>query len=131
MTTLTSPINFISKPAKIVLIEDNTEVAKWITEKINGIEKLQLAGVSNTYAGAFEMITIEEPEVVILDLKLPDGEGIDILKKIRKDKLNITVMVLSLNVQAKNVCLRMGADYFFDKSKDTRNLLEKLKYFNH
>ena len=100
------------------MIEDNVEVAKWIKDKISEFGNLELAGISNTYNGAFEMIKSEEPQLVILDLKLPDGNGINILKKIRNAKLNITVMVLSLNVQSKNVCLRIGADYFFDKSKE-------------
>jgi len=128
MTTLKDQI--LSKPVKIVLIEDNVEVAKWIKDKISEFGNLELAAISNTYNGAFEMIKSEEPQLVILDLKLPDGNGINILKKIRNAKLNITVMVLSLNVQAKNVCLRLGADYFFDKNTGTDILLENLKYYN-
>lgn len=130
MTNLISPVECICKPVKIVLIEDNPEVVRWISEKMNGFEKLQLAGVSTTYKGAFEMIERVNPKLIILDLKLPDGNGIDILKKIQQAKLNISVMVLSLNIQAKNSCLRMGVDYFFDKSRETNRFLEKLKEFD-
>ena len=130
MTTFTNQIDLISKRLKIVLIEDNSELAKWLSDKIDGFEKLEIAGNAKTYKGAYEMITNLNPELVILDLKLPDGSGIDILKKIRNAKLNIKVMVLTMNIQASNVCLRMGADYFFDKSKDIDILLEKLKSFD-
>ena len=130
MTALRNRIASESHPVKIVLVEDNAEVAGWIKNKIDDFGNLALAGISNTYNGAFEMIKNEEPQLVILDLRLPDGNGLDILKKIRKARLNIIVMILSLNIQTKNVCLRMGADYFFDKNKGTDVLIEKLKYFN-
>ncbi|QIA09339.1 response regulator [Draconibacterium halophilum] len=119
-----------SLPAKIVLIEDNLAVSQWISEKIDNFENLKLAGSLGTHEGAFEMIKKEKPEFVILDIKLPDGSGLDILKNIREAKMDITVMILTLNTQAKNSSLRMGADYFFDKSMDTGILVEKLKSFN-
>jgi len=40
------------------------------------------------------------------------------------------VMVLSLNIQAKNACFKMGADYFFDKGRDTSTLIQKLEELN-
>lgn len=115
------------RPSRIVLVEDNGEFVHWIKSKIDSFETTELAGVSTTFEGAFEMIEKENPEVVILDLKLPDGNGLNILKKIREANLNITIMVLTLNDQAKNICLKMGADYFFDKSKDTNKFLSRLK----
>lgn len=130
---MVEPINYettIPQPAKIVLIEDNGALTQWIRGKIDKFENLNLVGSIDTYDGAFEMIKKEKPEFVILDLKLPDGNGLDILKNIRKAKLGINVLIFTLNTQAKNSCLRMGADYFFDKSKDTLRLLEKLKSIN-
>lgn len=129
-----APINYetsIPQPAKIVVIEDNAAVNEWLSEKLNNLEHLELVGSIGTYNGAFEMIKKEKPEFIILDLKLPDGNGLDILKNIRKAKMLSTVIVLTLNAQAKNISFRVGADYFFDKSKDAPSFLEKLKSINN
>lgn len=116
--------------ARIVIVEDNDAVIQWISEKISDFENLKLAGSFGSCNGAVEFIKNENPELVILDLKLPDGNGLEILKEIRKSKMHTTVMILTLDSPARNICLRVGADYFFDKSKDTLKFLEHLKSLN-
>lgn len=130
-TIIADQISSLSKCTKVALVEDNRELVSWLVNKIDNNKKLDLAGISYTYNGAFEMLKSVNAEVIILDLKLPDGSGVDILRKIRKAKLNIKILVLSMNIQASNLCLRIGADYFFDKSKDIDILLEKLDSFNN
>jgi DNA-binding NarL/FixJ family response regulator len=126
MTTYTSHYESVSNTTKIVLVEDNTEVTNWIIAKIKGLDKLKLAGNLNNYSGAFELIERENPDLVILDLKLPDGNGINLLKEIRRVNINTKVIVLSLNIHAKKTCLNMGADYFFDKGSQLHEFIQKL-----
>lgn len=130
MTTLEKHTMSIIQVAKIFIIEDDAEIVNWVKMKIDTIENLHFSGAYFKYEGAFEKICEVKPDIVILDLRLSDGNGINILKKIRQENLNITILVFSMNVQAKNTCLKNGADYFFDKSKEADIFLERLKYIN-
>ncbi|MFW5821674.1 MAG: response regulator [Bacteroidota bacterium] len=64
------------------------------------------------------------PEIIILDLKLPDGNGFDILRIIREQQINVRVYIFSINSAMRNSCLRNGADGFFDKNTDGDALVE-------
>ncbi|MBD3225731.1 MAG: response regulator [Caldithrix sp.] len=64
---------------------------------------------------AYEQYT---PQIVILDIKMPGGSGIDILKHIRSKTKAVQIIILT-NYTApefKEQCLNLGADYFLDKS---------------
>ncbi len=130
MMTIEKHTMSIIQVIKIFIIDDDTEIVNWVKMKIDTIENLNFSGAYFKYEGAFEKICEVKPDIVILDLRLSDGNGINILKKIRQENLNITILVFSMNVQAKNTCLKNGADYFFDKSKETDIFLERLNYFS-
>ncbi len=117
----------MTNTVNIFIVEDDVEIAKWIKNKIEGINKLKLVGESSKFEGAFEKIVQTNPQIIVLDLKLPDGNGINILKKIKEENLKAVVMVLSMNTQAKNSCFRLGADYFFDKSQETDQFITTLQ----
>ena len=76
---------------------------------------------------AISMLTESKFELIILDLKLPDGNGIELLKWINKNNFDTKVFVFSISTELKKTALKYGASAFFDKSKDTDELIEALK----
>ena len=70
------------------------------------------------------------PEVVILDIQMPDGCGIDVLAHIKKESPQTTVIMLTNYPLPpfKKRCLEAGADYFFDKSTEFEKVIEVLKF---
>lgn len=58
------------------------------------------------------------PDILILDIALPDGSGIDLLKKFKYENPKAIEIILTNYPTAEfnKICKQLGADYFFDKS---------------
>ena len=111
-----------NKPAKKVLVvEDEGEIGLLLNMIVND-KDFELDYVSNLLS-ADEYLQKEEPSVIILDNKLPDGFGIDFISYIKKKYSDIKIIMISGFASAKDVALANGADIFFEKpfSKDELN----------
>ena len=111
-----------NKPAKKVLVvEDEGEIGL-LLNMILYEKDFDLDYVSNLLS-ADEYLQKEEPSVIILDNKLPDGFGVDFISYIKKKYSDIKIIMISGFASAKDVALANGADMFFEKpfSKDELN----------
>ena len=117
-----------NKPAKKVLVvEDEGEIGLLLNMILNE-KDFELDYVSNLLS-ADEYLQKEEPSVVILDNKLPDGFGVDFISYIKKKYPSIKIIMISGLASARDVAMENGADMFFEKpfSKDElNNSLNKL-----
>ena len=111
-----------NKTAKIVLVvEDEGEIGLLLNIILN--EKDFELDYVNNLLSADEYLQKEEPSVIILDNKLPDGFGVDFISYIKKKYSDIKIIMISGFASAKDVALANGADMFFEKpfSKDELN----------
>ncbi len=114
-------------PYNLLVIEDNAYIGEKIvsaTKEIKQIEKIKL---SKTLKEAFDFLNKINFEKVTLDLSLPDGNGIEILKWLKEKNIQKQVYVFSTNTELRNICLKYGATAFFDKSNGFDDLISKLK----
>ena len=64
------------------------------------------------------------PAWVLLDLMLPDGNGIDVLRRAREEKMSCTVCVITgCGTEAVDETMRAGADYAFTKPLNIQRLM--------
>lgn len=75
---------------------------------------------------ALQLIVKNKPYLTILDIRMPEMNGIDVLKKIRELKLKVKVCILTNYPypQYKKKCLEEGAEYFLDKNSDLSRINE-------
>ena len=87
---------------------------------MGGISDVEIVGEAQDVMGAITFIRESRPEVVILDIRMPDETGLDVLERIRKEKPAPKVIVLTNYpfVQYRKKCLEAGASFFFDKSTE-------------
>lgn len=111
----------------ILLIEDDFEIGKWLEKRILKLDNIESLNWEINIEKASIALSLNNPDIIILDLKLPDGNGIDLLKKIKRSKHKSKVYVFSVSNELRNICLRLGADCFFDKTTDSEKLIESLK----
>ncbi len=114
---------------KIVLIEDDSDLfalLKYNLEK----EGYSFAG-SQTGKGALELCKRERPDLVILDIMLPDSDGLEICKAIRKhpDLANTPVIFLTARATETDriVGLELGANDYIVKPFFVRELIARIK----
>jgi two-component system, CitB family, response regulator len=83
------------KTIETLIVEDDEKIAeiqRIFTEKIEGYS---VVGIAHTVHEASEMINILEPDLVLLDIFFPDGNGIDLLWKIRSDNTKSDVVLIT------------------------------------
>jgi DNA-binding NarL/FixJ family response regulator len=90
-------------------------------EGLSGVARILFAG---TYAEAVEMLQHEHPDIVLLDINLPDRNGLDLLRYIIQHHPATTVIMCSnqSSLFYRNLCGRIGAAYFIDKSTEFESI---------
>ncbi len=108
-------------------MEDDFRVAKINQEFVGKIEGFEVVGVAPTIQDAKEILTYINPDLVLLDVYFPDGNGLDMLRYIRKQNLSTDVILITAEKELYSIqeALRGGViDYMikpvmFDRFKQT------------
>ncbi|WP_189663316.1 MULTISPECIES: response regulator [unclassified Polaribacter] len=111
----------------LLIVEDNPFISESIADGIKdyvGVRNLKLA-VSLQEAISF--LNDVQFELIILDLNLQDGNGIELLKWIKERQYKTKVLVFSISTAFEKKCLQLGAFAFFDKAKDFDKLIDTIK----
>jgi two-component system cell cycle response regulator CtrA len=112
---------------RVLLIEDDTPTAKGIEILL----KREGVSVDSTSFGQYgmEVGKIYDYDGIILDLMLPDIDGIDVIRKLRSSNVRTPVIVLSGLSECKNKinCLDLGADDYITKPFEGRELVSRVQ----
>jgi DNA-binding NarL/FixJ family response regulator len=113
---------------KVFIADDSSEVRERIRMLLSELEKVEMIGEAENVQEAIENIRQKGPDVVILDIRMPGGNGIDVLREIEKnDQVPIIIMLTNYpHQQYRKKCMDAGADFFFDKSKEFEKVVEVL-----
>ena len=113
----------IPAKAKILIIDDEKDI-RWLFSKILTAEGYQVLTALNGQTG-ISIIKKEKPDLVILDLKLPGMDGIEILREIRRFDKDLCVIILTgyKDVKSAVEAMKLGAYDYLAKPVD----IEKLK----
>ena len=116
---------------KVLIVDDSTVMRERLKDMLSEsteLENITQAKDSLEAISSFEKVN---PDVVILDIRMPGGSGIDVLRKIKKSNQPPVVIVLTNYPypQYRRICIDTGADYFFDKSAEFEKVTEVLKQF--
>ena len=105
---------------RVVLCEDADPVRARLAGMIGQIPRIRIAGEARDAQSSVKLIQKTRPEVAILDIKLPDGSGIDVLRRVKRDNPDLMVIMLTNHANAlyRRACANAGAAYFFDKSAE-------------
>ncbi len=94
---------------KLVLIEDFKLIRIGLRTVLNGDASLEVVGEGETAQQGLALIETLKPELVILDLSLPDMSGLALTRKIRDRHPEIKILVLSAHEQEEDVLLALAA----------------------
>ena len=111
---------------KILIVEDEKGILSFMTTALasNGYDVIS----ANSGAKAITMVTSHCPDLVILDLGLPDMDGVEVLRSIRKwTHLPIIVVSARTHERDKVEALDLGADDYITKPFGTSELLARIR----
>lgn len=112
---------------QILLVEDDSSLAKGLQRALRD-EGFSINHVAQG-ALAIHVVKTDPPDIVILDLGLPDIDGLEVLRYIRQQPQPISVLILTARagLDDKIKGLDLGADDYLAKPFDTRELLARLR----
>lgn len=124
-------------PSKVLLVDDEREFVQTLSERL----QLRDMGSAVAYDGesALTLVKDDEPEVMIIDLKMPGIDGMEILRQVKATRPEIEVIVLTGHGSEKDrrQCMQLGAFAYLQKPVDIdelsttlRNAHEKVRQHN-
>ncbi|MGH9866561.1 MAG: response regulator transcription factor [Candidatus Polarisedimenticolia bacterium] len=117
------------QPNKVVIVDDHAIFRKGLRELIESELTLQVAGEAPDAASALKQVAEHEPDLIIIDLSLKGGSGIDLIKQIRT--LHPTARMLVSSFQDEAIygerVLRAGAMGYVSKQEPVEKMLEAIQ----
>ncbi len=117
-------------PSKVLLVDDEREFVETLSERL----LMRDMGSAVAYDGesALELIEMDEPEVMILDLRMPGIDGIEVLKRVKQTNPEIEVIILTGHGSEadRETCMKLGAFAYLQKPVDIDNLSRTIKKAN-
>jgi CheY-like chemotaxis protein len=117
-------------PSKVLLVDDEREFVKTLSERLI----MRDMGPAVAYDGesALNLIQEDEPEVMIVDLKMPGIDGLEVLRKVKETRPEIEVIILTGHghEEDRELCMKLGAFAYLQKPLDINELSEIIKKAN-
>jgi DNA-binding response OmpR family regulator len=116
----------VSQPQTVLVVEDEQAIASFVSLYLKnagyGVRAVA------TGAGALNAVAAEVPSLIILDLNLPDTDGIEICRRIRKSS-DVPILMLTARDEDvdKIIGLEVGADDYLTKPFNPRELVARVK----
>ena len=107
---------------ELLIVDDHSDYVKRLMELIVGKPSSLLISTATDYDSAVGSLDAKNFHIVLLDVSMPERNGIDVLRYMREKQMtNRTRIIMVTNHIFDNyrkLCLELGADYFLDKSND-------------
>ena len=113
---------------KIILVDDHRLVRDGIKSLLNGINDIQIIGEASDSKELYQLLTTLNPDLLIMDISLPEVSGIEITKIISKDFPSIKVLMLSMYNSEDFIlgAIKAGAKGYLPKNTSRNELLEAI-----
>ena len=120
------------KRIKIMLVEDQKLMRVGIKSLFEDVDNMEIIKETETGKVAIECARVLKPDVVLMDIGLPDMSGIEAAKKILSDNKKIKIIMLTSHTTEKEVMdsLTAGASAYIMKDFDTESFLMIVKTVN-
>ena len=115
------------RPSRALLVDDEKEYVLTLSERLK-IRDISSSVVHDGYQ-ALSVVEKDEPEVMVLDLKMPGIDGMEVLRRVKREHPKVEVIILTGHGSEKDERLakKLGAFAFLKKPIDVDKLAEVMK----
>lgn len=109
-----------SKKIKVLIVDDSNIVVERLSEIISEMTSVTPVLISNSFNEAVDLINVELPDVILLDIQLPGKNGIELLSFVKSNYPQIKIIIVTNRASDyyRDLCHEMGANSFIDKSTE-------------
>ena len=117
------------KSARILIVDDHPIVREGLVAVLSNKPGLEICGQASTIAEALTLIDSKHPDLAIIDISLPDGSGLDLIKRIKARNVPTKMLVMSMSDESLYAerALRAGAMGFLHKQEAREKLLDAIR----
>jgi CheY-like chemotaxis protein len=108
----------------VLVVDDSSIIRERLKELFSGLKNPATFTYSGSYRAGLQVVHDSSPDVVLLDINLPDKSGIDLLREIKGTHPGTVVIILTNQASNyyKKKCKSLGADFFVDKSNEFEHI---------
>src|SRR5947208_7040511 len=102
---------------KVLLVDDHDLIRQGLRRAFERAEDFTVVGEASSIAEALAVATQTQPDVVLMDIRLPDGSGLEAVKKLRSQNSHLGIVVLTMYAGDEHLfgALEAGASAFVPK----------------
>jgi two-component system response regulator NreC len=117
------------EPIRVLLVDDHQVLREGLRLLMEGEKDLQVVAEASTGTEALRRTATSKPDVIVMDLGLPDGSGLDIIRQIRDQGSSVRIVVLSMHSGQELVmqAIQAGSDGYVPKSSAHTDLLRAIR----
>lgn len=121
----------MGKKIKVIVADDNRNLCQMLQNYLQGQEDLVIVGVANNGLEAWDLIQTQEPDLIILDLVMPNLDGLGVLERVNSRAAAIRPKVIMLTAFGQesltHQAMMLGVDYFILKPFDLEILGKRIR----
>ena len=104
---------------RIVVVDDSPLILDYLESLFDRVEGCKIVGKARDGNEALTVIRELRPELVVLDIRMPHRDGIDVLREIRKEDSSMVIVMFTADpsIVLEEICLREGANYYLGKTE--------------
>ena len=114
---------------RVLIADDNEAVILTLLERLASVDGVEIVATVRTIPDTLQAVIYLRPDVIVLDMSMPGGSGVDVLEKMRKEDLRPIVIVLTnySQWQYRKRCYQLGVQFFFDKSGEFERVADVVR----
>lgn len=116
----------VDTPIRIVVVDDAERTRELLRRLVQLDGRFEVVGEAADGVAALEVVRAEDPDAVLLDVRMPLMDGIAALQAIKQDDAGIRVVMYSADSTRRREAIESGADAWVDKTDSFRHLADVL-----
>ncbi len=114
----------------VLLVDDHELIRQGLRRAFERDGDFEVAGEAGTLSDARRLLTLMSPDVVILDVRLPDGNGLEACRKVRADNPEIGIVILTMYAGDDQLfeALEAGASAFVPKNAPSEDVVAAARH---
>jgi len=115
---------------RILIVDDHPVVRHGVAQLLSGEPDLEVCGEASSLPETIKVFRETQPDLILLDLSLGDGSGIELIKDLKARDEDVCILVSSMHDEAlfAERALRAGARGYINKHEDTERLLQAIRH---
>ncbi|GAC1383136.1 MAG: response regulator transcription factor [Marmoricola sp.] len=120
----------LAVPARLVLVDDHELIRSGLAGAFSRAGGFEVVGQAGSVADALEVTRATNPDVVVTDLRLPDGSGLDIVRALRAERPSLGLVVLTMDAGDDRLFAAMdaGASAFVGKHAPSEDVITAARH---